>query len=374
MIYLNNAATSWPKADGLAGYMSRVIDGIPVHGSRATGNGETVKSMDARQELAKLMGISDSTRISYMENGTHGLNTALLGYPWEEGDVILTSAAEHNSVLRPLWWLKKNRGVRYVILPVQKDGRIQMQCLQEALQQYHPKMVVITHASNVTGAVNPLEEITALAHKAGAVVLADTCQTLGIVPVLPKQWGVDLLAFTGHKYLLGPQGTGGLYVHEGIMLDPVMTGGTGIFSDEEEMPAQMPLRLEAGTQNEQGFQGLGWAVNWLNAHPLDSEKLTAWSKEIEETLQSLGAHVIAVDGMRTPVFSFTVSGYTPEEIGDILYGSYDIICRTGLHCAPLILPYLGLEKQGSVRISMSRFTTREELEAFLQAIKEIVSE
>lgn len=330
--------------------------------------------MDARQELAKLMEISDSTRISYMENGTHGLNTALLGYTWEEGDVVLTSAAEHNSVLRPLWWLKKNRGVRYVVLPVQKDGRIDLKCLQEALQQYHPKMVAITHASNVTGAVNPLEEITALAHKAGAVVLADTCQSLGIVPVLPKQWGVDLLAFTGHKYLLGPQGTGGLYVREGITLDPVMTGGTGIFSDEEEMPAQMPLRFEAGTQNEQGFQGLGWSVNWLNAHPLDLSELMAWAKEIEETLQSLGVHTIAVDGRRTPVLSFTVPGYTPEEIGDILYGSYDIICRTGLHCAPLILPYLGLEKQGSVRISLSRFTTREEVEAFLQAIKEIVSE
>ena len=374
MIYLNNAATSWPKADGLADYMSRVIDGIPVHGSRATGNGETVKSMDARRELAKLMGISDCTRISYMENGTHGLNTALLGYTWKEGDVILTSAAEHNSVLRPLWWLKKNRGVEYVILPVQEDGRIRMQCLQEALQQYHPKMVVITHASNVTGAVNPLEEITALAHKEGAVVLADACQSLGIIPVLPQQWGVDMLAFTGHKYLLGPQGTGGLYVREGITLDPVMTGGTGIFSDEEEMPSQMPLRLEAGTQNEQGFQGLGWSVNWLNDHPLNSADLMTRFEELEDALQGLGVQTIPVKGMRTPVLSFTVPGYTPDEIGDILYGSYDIICRTGLHCAPLIFPYLSLGKQGSVRISMSRFTTREELEAFLQAIKEIVSE
>ena len=360
MIYLNNAATSWPKADGLADYMSRVIDGIPVHGSRATGNGETVKSMDARRELAKLMGISDCTRISYMENGTHGLNTALLGYTWKEGDVILTSAAEHNSVLRPLWWLKKNRGVEYVILPVQEGGRIRMQCLQDALQQYHPKMVVITHASNVTGAVNPLEEITALAHKEGAVVLADACQSLGIIPVLPQQWGVDMLAF--------------LYVREGITLDPVMTGGTGIFSDEEEMPSQMPLRLEAGTQNEQGFQGLGWSVNWLNDHPLNSADLMARFEELEDALQGLGVQTIPVKGMRTPVLSFTVPGYTPDEIGDILYGSYDIICRTGLHCAPLIFPYLSLGKQGSVRISMSRFTTRAELEAFLQAIKEIVSE
>ena len=258
MIYLNNAATSWPKAKGLAGYMSRVIDGIPVHGSRATGNGETVESRNARQELAQLMEISDCTRISYMENGTHGLNTALLGYTWEEGDVILTSAAEHNSVLRPLWWLKKNRGVEYVILPVQEDGRIKMECLSEALQQYHPKMVVITHASNVTGAVNPLEEITALAHKAGAVVLADACQSLGIIPVLPQQWGVDMLAFTGHKYLLGPQGTGGIYVREGIMLDPVMTGGTGIFSDEEEMPAQSGSRHTERT----GISG-AWLVGKL---------------------------------------------------------------------------------------------------------------
>ena len=374
MIYLNNAATSWPKADGLSDYMSRVIEGIPVHGSRATGNGEHIVSMNARQELAQLMGISDCARISYMENGTHGLNTALLGYAWEEGDVILTSAAEHNSVLRPLCWLRKNRGVHEVILPVQEDGRIKMECLSDALKQYRPKMVVITHASNVTGAVNPLEEIVALAHKAGAVVLADACQSLGIIPVLPQQWGVDMLAFTGHKYLLGPQGTGGIYVREGITLDPVMTGGTGIFSDEEEMPSQMPLRLEAGTQNEQGFQGLGWSVNWLKNHPMNPQKLMEWCEELEDALQGLGVQMIPVRGTRTPVLSFTVPGYIPEDIGDILYGSYDIICRTGLHCAPLILPYLGLGKKGSVRISMSRFTTREELEAFLQAIKEIVSE
>lgn len=374
MIYLNNAATSWPKAPGLADYMKQLMEHIPVHGSRATGNADQMEVVDGREELAALMQVSDASRIVFMENATHGLNAAMLGFAWKEGDYAVTSRAEHNSVLRPLTWLKKHRGVRHEILPVDRAGRIRLEQLETVLKERHPRLVALTHASNVTGAVHDLEEIAALCHSYGSFLLADASQSMGIRPVLPEKWQVDMVAFTGHKYLLGPQGTGGLYVRKGLMLEPTVTGGTGIFSDEDEMPEAMPMRLEAGTQNEQGLSGLGYAVRWQREHPLEEDRMMKLFSHLENQLLELGADIVTVGGERTPVLSFGIPGYSPEEIGDILYGSYEIICRTGLHCAPLIFSDLGFGETGSVRISMSRFTSAEEIEQVVQAVKEIVSE
>lgn len=374
MIYLNNGATSWPKAPGLAGYMKRLMEQIPVHGSRATGEADGTAIVDGRKELAGLIKVTDTSRIAFMENATHGLNVGILGLGWKENDLIVTSAAEHNSVLRPITWLQKNRGVRKEILPVDCEGRIRMEQLEAVLKEKHPRLVVLTHASNVTGAVHNLEEAAGLCHRYDSLILADVSQSMGMFPVLPEIWKLDMAAFTGHKYLLGPQGTGGLYVRKGITLEPFVTGGTGIFSDEDEMPQNMPMRLEAGTQNEQGLSGLGYAVKWQRENPVDEKKVMGLFQRLEEGLMELGVKAVNVKGPRMPVLSFTVQGYSPEEIGDILYGSYDIICRTGLMCAPLIFQNIGLGRFGSVRISMSRFTVEEEIEQVILAVKEIVSE
>lgn len=373
MIYLNNAATSWPKAFGLGDYMKSIIEQVPAHGSRATGNGPGQCKVDCRAELAELMGIRDKNRIVYMENATRALNTALLGFPWKQGDVVLTTAAEHNSVLRPLYFLQKKGVIRYYVLPVEEDGTLSLKKYKEALQSLHPRMIVLTHASNVTGAVNDIGIVAELARKKNAAVLVDASQTMGTVPVLPDEWEADMIAFTGHKYLLGPQGTGGLYVREGITLEPVITGGTGIHSDEDEMPAELPGRLEAGTQNEQAFSGLGMAVRWGLEHPFLMRKMEDEIDFIEEELLKTGVNVISVRGKRTPILSFTVKGFSPDEVGDILNSNYEIVCRTGLHCAPLINPWLGVGATGTVRISLSRFTKPEEIESFLQAMKEIVN-
>lgn len=374
MIYLNNAATSWPKAPGLGEYMKEHLEQLPSHGSRATGNGSPAEAIHVREELAHLMQIQDSSGIACMPNATYGLNTALLGFGWKEGDRVITSAAEHNSVLRPLQWLKKYKGIRVKILKTNQEGRIRQEELQKELKKEAVRMVVLTHASNVTGAVHNLEEISALCRSYGSLLLADASQSMGIIPVLPEKWKVDMVAFTGHKYLLGPQGTGGLYVRKGICLNPIITGGTGIFSDQDEMPEQMPLRLEAGTQNEQGLSGLAYSLHWQRKQPFIYHEVMALLQYLEEGLKELGICTIPVTGERTPVLSFTVKGFTPEEIGDILYGSYDIICRTGLHCAPLIFRGLETGELGSVRLSLSRFTKREEINQVLQAMKEIVSE
>lgn len=374
MIYMNNAATSWPKSPQLGEVLNALVNEIPSHGSRATGDGLQKETIDCRQQLAQLMEISNPHQVVYMENATRALNTAILGFPWRVGDVVLTTAAEHNSVLRPLYFLKKHHILDYHVLPVEGDGRISMEQYTKALREMHPRMVVFTHSSNVTGAVNDVTSIVEAAKQEGAVTLMDASQTMGMIPVLPQKWEVDLVAFTGHKYLLGPQGTGGLYVANSMELEPIITGGTGIHSDEDEMPQELPLRLEAGTQNMQAFSGLGHAVRWIKAHPLDFQKITEQITKIEEGLQSYGVRFISVKGQRTPILSFMIEGFSTEEVGDILLGNYGIICRTGLHCAPYIFPYICAGRDGTVRISLSRFTTDQEVDCLLEGVKEIACE
>lgn len=372
MIYLNNAATSWPKAEGLAEYMKEVFQSLPGHGNRATMT-KKEPGQTCRYHLAKLLKVSDASCIVYASCATHALNMGLLGFPWKKGDVVLTTAAEHNAVLRPLHLLQKQNRLRYVVMPVDKSGRLTEETLLWFLNEYRPRMLVLTHGSNVTGAVNDAEKLAALARKHGCMVFLDASQTAGFYPVLPEVWGIDLAALTGHKYLLGPQGTGALYVSPNAELTPVLTGGTGIRSDEEEIPYEMPLRLEAGTQNDQSLSGLAYAVNWAKEHPMDMERTLGYVRGLEDTLRGLGCHVAEVEGKRTPVLTFTSDRLEPEDIGDMLTGGFDIICRTGLHCAPLVFPALDMPKTGSVRLSLSRFTTAAEVGETQEALKAVLT-
>ncbi len=178
---------------------------------------------------------------------------------------------------------------------------------------------------------------------------------------------------TGHKYLLGPQGTGALYVSGNTELTPVLTGGTGIRSDEDEMPDEMPIRLEAGTQNEQSLSGLAFSIGWAGQHPMDLERTLGYVRRLEEILRDLGCRVAQVDAVRTPVLTFSSDFLVAEDIGDMLAGGFDIICRTGLHCAPLIFPEIGMPKTGSVRLSLSRFTTEEEIAETEEALKAVLT-
>ncbi|MDO5111163.1 MAG: aminotransferase class V-fold PLP-dependent enzyme [Clostridia bacterium] len=370
-LYWNNAATSFPKAPGLGAHMAAVMERLPGASHRASG--EENAALDARALLAALLGVQDKARIVYTQNSTQALNIALLGFPWKKEDVALTTAAEHNSMLRPLYALKQQGRIKdFIVLPVQKDGRLSEATLSRAVKEHAPRLCAFLHASNVTGAINDAAALAAVCKKAGAVTVLDASQTMGLVPVLPEAWGIDMLAVTGHKYLLGPQGTGCLYVREDIKLSPVYTGGTGIHSDSWTMPETLPLRLEAGTPNEQGMEGLAYSLQWLAAHPLDAAALDRNMAILEEGLLSSGAVPVRVEGARTPVMAFT-SAMPPADMGEVLNEAYDIICRTGLHCAPLLPPYAGFDPRGSVRLSMSRFTSREEVESVVQAVKEILA-
>jgi selenocysteine lyase/cysteine desulfurase len=227
---------------------------------------------------------------------------------------------------------------------------------------------VFTHASNVTGAVNDVPRLAAAAKSAGAAAVLDASQTLGCIPVRPDEWGIDMMAFTGHKYLLGPQGTGGLYTAPGVELAPLLVGGTGVKSDLETMPGEMPMHLEAGTGNEPSFHGLLAALKWAAENPPDRDRTAALMEKLRAGLRGAGAAVIDPVGESTPVVSFNLPGKTADEAGYILSECYDITCRSGLHCAPKIFEYLGCP--ATVRLSLSRFTTADEVDEAVSAVKE----
>lgn len=368
-IYMNNAATSWPKAPGVAEAVAEALRAMPGETNRG-GVADFDVFSEVRAELAKLMGVDRPSQIALGCNSTWGLNQAIFGYPLEPGDTVLSTTAEHNAVLRPLYLLEQ-RGIRVVKLPVDEAGRVRTSEWEQALLEHHPKLCILIHASNVTGAVNDVPVLSEAAKSAGADLLLDVSQTLGCIPVRLSEWKVDLAVFTGHKYLLGPQGTGGIYVREGLKLRPHIVGGTGVMSDLKEMPEEMPLRLEAGTGNEPSYHGLLAALRWNREHPLDMESLVRRTRELSKGLEKLGCKVIVPGGLSTPVISFVIPGIPSADAADILTGSYDIVLRTGLHCAPEIMEDIGM-KGGTMRLSLSRFTTEEEVEQVLCAVRDIL--
>ena len=366
---MNNAATSWPKPSAVAEAMAEAVCALPGAANRGGIQDFDVFS-EVRKELAALMGVSCPEQIALGCNSTWGLNQGIFGYPLQAGDVVLTTTAEHNAVLRPLYRLEE-QGVQICRVPVDNVGRVEPDMWKSALEQYHPRLCVLIHASNVTGAVNDAAVLTKLAKEYGADVLLDVSQTLGCIPVSLEIWGVDMAAFTGHKYLLGPQGTGGLYVRPGLELRPHIIGGTGVKSNLKKMPEEMPLHLEAGTGNEPSYHGLLAALRWNREHPLDEDALYERVCQLSDGLQKLGCRVIVPGGIVTPVVSFVVPGMKSADVADILTGSYDIVCRVGLHCAPEIMEDLEMP-HGTIRLSLSRFTTTEEVEQVLGAVRDIV--
>lgn len=366
---MNNAATSWPKPPEVAEAMAAAVRNPPGAANRG-GIRDFDVFGEVRKELAGLLGVSCSRRIALGCNSTWGLNQAIFGYPLEMGDTVLTTRAEHNAVLRPLYRLEQ-RGIRIRYLPVDENGRVRPSDWAQAMETYHPKLCVLIHASNVTGAVNDVPLLAKTAKDKNAALLLDVSQTLGYLPVKAEEWGVDMAAFTGHKYLLGPQGTGGLYVRPGISLRPHIIGGTGIKSDLKEMPEEMPIHLEAGTGNEPSYYGLLAALRWSREHPMDRAMVQGLADRLSKGLKELGCCVIVPGALATPVISFVIPGIASSDAADILTESYDVICRVGLHCAPDIMENLGMPR-GTIRLSLSRFTTEEEVEQVLGAVRDIV--
>lgn len=375
MIYFDNAATTLQKPEGVE---EAVIRALRSAGNAGRGAHEPTLAASrllyhTREKLAKLFGVSDPSRIAFTGNATEALNMAIQGI-FRPGDHVITSVCEHNSVLRPLY-LMGERGVALSFIDVDDKGRLRYD-LMEQLVRKETKALVLTHASNLTGNVTDLERAAAFAKKYGLLLVVDGAQSAGILPVSAEALGIDVFCFTGHKGLMGPQGTGGIYVREGLEIAPLKVGGSGIHSFDQEHPALMPTALEAGTMNVHGIAGLGASVDDILQTGTDTilKKEMALARRFICGIQDLPEIHIYGDleaEIRTGIVSLNIGAEDSAQISDILWEDYEICVRAGAHCAPLMHKALGTVEQGAVRFSFSYYNTIEEIDIAIQALREL---
>ncbi|MFN3781110.1 MAG: aminotransferase class V-fold PLP-dependent enzyme [Candidatus Kapaibacteriota bacterium] len=376
MIYLNNAATSYPKPKEVQDAVVATFNNPLVHASRTGLEREDDDIIYlCRSRLADLFNIEDPLQIVFTSGSTEALNLAIKGLPLEGGNVVI-SAIEHNSVIRPVKTLEKEGKISVTVVGCDKNGYIEPQQFAEAIRD-DTRAVIVNHCSNVTGVVLDIKEIAKIAHKAGAYIIVDASQSAGAVPIDCTAWEIDMLAFTGHKSLFGMQGIGGLYVRKGIDLKPLKVGGTGVLSEILLQPEGFPIHYEAGTPNTPGIVSLYAGVQFILQTGLN--KIIEHKRKLYELIfNELGNNpdieiYSSLEHTSYSNFCFNVMGMVPEEVGYVLEVSFDIWVRTGLHCAPLILPYLGVGPWGTVRASHSYFTTEEDIHRFIEAVKKITT-
>ena len=375
MMYFDHAATSFHKPPQVAEavYQSFSKIGNAGRGAHAPTLNAARLIYDTRQKLADLFEISDASRIAFTSNATESLNIAINGL-FQAGDHVITTVCEHNSVLRPLYRMEQ-QGVELSFLPADEKGRMEYDKLKEIYRE-NTKAIVITHASNLTGNVTDLSIISAFARRHHLLLVVDASQTAGAIPLSVKEMGIDVLCFTGHKGLMGPQGTGGLCVRPGVELRPFQRGGSGVQSYDKHQPMHYPTRLEAGTLNGHGIAGLGAAVDCLNRQGVEN----LYRRE-HELMMQFYAGVSAVEGVtvygdfsqspRAAIVSLNVWDYDASMVADVLYTDYEIATRAGAHCAPRMHAALGTTEQGAVRFSFSPFNTEEEIRTAVEAVRQI---
>lgn len=377
MIYLDNAATTREKPHQV---IDAVVTAMTTMGNAARGaHGSALEASRAvyntRYKLAKLFGCKRPDHVIFTCNSTESLNIAISGV-MNPGDHVITTVMEHNSVLRPLYRLESEGTISLSFVSADQQGR---PCMAEfeSLIQPNTRAIVCTHASNLTGEVVDLVEVGRIAKKHGLLLIVDASQTAGCVPVDMEAMNIDVLCFTGHKGIYGPQGTGGLCIREGIEIRPFKVGGSGIHSYMKHQPEEYPTRLEAGTLNSHGLMGLSAALDFLEETGVE----TIARKEHELMMRFYNG-VSGVPGVkvygdftegheRTAVVTLNIKDYDSGAVSDELSECYDIATRAGAHCAPLMHIALGTVEQGAVRFSFSWFTTEEEVDAAIAAVREI---
>ena len=375
MIYLDNAATSFPKPPQVSEAIADLLAhraGNPGRSGHALAVAAQAVVADTRRLLASFFGARDPSRVVFALNATDALNTALWGL-LRPGDRVVTTSVEHNAMVRPLSALAE-RGVAVERVPCAPDGTLDLDDLARALEAAPTRAVAMTHASNVCGTILPVQDAARLAHRHGAVLLVDAAQTAGVLPIDVAEMGIDLLAFPGHKGLLGPTGTGGLYVSPEVRLAPLRQGGTGTRSEEERQPEELPEALEAGTVNTVGIAGLGAALRVLQglglarvqAHEAAlATRLLAGLRDIP----GVRVHGTGDPRRQVAVVSITVDGWEPVDLGAALDSTFGIAVRPGLHCAPIAHRTLGTFPHGTVRLSPGISTTEEEIDQALAALR-----
>lgn len=378
MIYFDNAATTLQKP---ACVTRAVLEAMTTFGNPGRGVHEPAMVAsraiyDARCALARLFHAENPARIAFTANATQALNTAIKGI-LNPGDHVITTAMEHNSVLRPLYELEE-QGVELTILPADKKGRVAYEAFEAAIQS-NTRAIVCTHGSNLTGNLVDVGKIGAIAKTHDLLLVVDASQTAGVIPIDVEKMNIDILCFTGHKGLLGPQGTGGLYVREGVEVRPLLTGGSGVQSHSKTHPAQMPTALEAGTLNAHGLAGLNAGVGYLLETGIDRIR----QKELD-LMWAFYEGVNAIPGItvygdfssreRCPIVSLNVRDYDSAQVSDALFCEFGIATRPGAHCAPLMHEALGTGNRGAVRFSFSHDNTMEEINFAISALQEVAQE
>lgn len=375
MIYLDNAATTLHKPQ-------QVIDAV-VHAMQSMGNcarGTHEEALDAartvydaRVRLASLFGCPRVDHVAFTANSTEALNMAINGLI-DPGDHVISTDLEHNSVLRPLYRLEAEHGAELSFVPADKLGNVDYADF-ERLMKPNTRAVVCTNASNLTGTVLDIERIAKTAHSHGALVIVDASQTAGCWPIDMRKMGIDVLCFTGHKGLMGPQGTGGICVKEGIEIRPFKVGGSGVQSYSRTHPAEYPTRLEAGTLNGHGIAGLGAAAKFISETGVENihAKERSLMLRFYEGVKNIEGVTVYGDFTKdkTAIVALNIRDYESGEVSYELSQGYGIATRPGAHCAPRMHKALGTAEVGAVRFSFSFYNTEEEIDEAVRAVAEL---
>ena len=366
MIYLNHAATSYPKPQCVLDAHAQALAAPPAAQFRAAGGAASFD--ECRAAIAQLMGVVHAERIFFTSGATEAMNGVLRGLA-RPGRRFAVTEAEHNSVLRPVY----NMDAEPVVLPCSSDGHVDLRAARRQIDET-VGVVVVNHCSNVTGAIQNMRALSELAHAAGAYFVADLSQSLGSLPVRADEWGADAAVFTGHKALLGPQGTGGFYLRPGLEMRPLLYGGTGQDSTRLRY-APEDYVYEPGTRNAPGIHALNAGARYILAQSSEhiAQREAQWARAVAQELRRMRGLTVygrpGEDGFGA-IVSFNVDALAPADLGYILSATYGIVVRTGLQCAPLLCARIGAA-QGVVRASPGPFTTAQEGDALLRAVREI---
>jgi len=377
-VYFDNAATSYPKPPSVYEAINFTLQHVganPGRGEHSLSQSANRIIFKARETIAEFFNIPNSRNIVFTSNGTEAINLALKGF-LKPGDHGIISSMEHNSVVRPLNSLK-NDGVNVTIVQCDKQGKLNPDCVFKEIKE-NTRLIVLTHASNVTGTILPVEEIGEIAAKKGIPLLVDAAQTAGTIPIDVLRNNISLLACPGHKSLLGPQGTGFLYICEGFNLKPLIEGGTGSNSELSEQPDFLPDRFQSGTLNTPGIAGLKAGIEFINKKSIQTikEHEDMLSKTFINKLKEINR--VRIYGPlsikeKTAVVSFNIKGKDSADIATALDEKYQIMVRVGLHCSPHAHKTIGTFPDGTIRVSFSIFNTVHEIDYFIDSLKVILN-
>jgi cysteine desulfurase family protein len=376
MIYFDNAATTWPKPEAVYKAVDKFMRELGANPGRsghrmALEAGQII--VEARSLVAKLFNVPDPSQVIFTLNTTEALNLGIKGL-LKTGDHVITSSLEHNSVVRPLETLR-NKGIKVTKISTSASSGLLPRQVEEAIKE-NTKLIILTHASNVTGVINPIREIGKIARARGVVFMVDSAQTAGVFPIDVQTMGIDMLAFAGHKGLLGPQGVGGLCLSSDLQLTTLKEGGTGGNSESPLQPENYPDRYESGTSNTPGIAGLVAGLQFLSQIGIEQirEKERILTERLLSGLQLIPRVIVygpPLGTERASVISFNIESMEPSEVSLILDQSFEIATRSGLHCAPDAHRAIGTLMKGTVRLSLGYFNTVEEVDKCLEAVSTI---